>query len=210
MSFHDIRFPTRISYGSLGGPQRRTDIVTLASGHEERNGLWAHSRRHYDAGIGVLSLDDMAELVSFFEARQGQLFAFRWKDWADFKSSLPSGEIANSDQLLGTGNGDASEFNLVKAYDSGGASYVRPITKPVEDSVIVAVDDIPQQEGDDYTIDTTIGLITFHTPPAVGAQITAGYEFDVPVRFDTDRIITSLANFGAGEVPDVPIIEVRI
>lgn len=88
MSFHEVRFPASLSFGSIGGPERRTDIVTLANGFEERNTPWAHARRRYDAGFGLRSLDDIEALISFFEARQGQLIGFRWKDWSDYKSCL--------------------------------------------------------------------------------------------------------------------------
>ena len=91
MNFHEIQFPAALSVGSSGGPERRTEIVTLSNGFEERNSPWAQSRRRYDAGLGVRSLDDLAELIAFFEARHGQLSGFRWKDWTDFKSCLPSG-----------------------------------------------------------------------------------------------------------------------
>ena len=90
MAFHDIRFPANLSFGSVGGPERRTEIVTLANGFEERNTPWAHSRRRYDAGLGLRSLDDVETLIAFFEARGGQLHGFRWKDWSDYKSCAPS------------------------------------------------------------------------------------------------------------------------
>ena len=101
MSFHEVRFPTSISFGSLGGPERRTEIVSLTNGFEERNTPWAHSRRRYDAGMGMRSLDDMEKLVEFFEARQGQLFGFRWKDWGDYKSCRASGDPGHQDQVIG-------------------------------------------------------------------------------------------------------------
>ena len=104
MGFHEVRFPASLSFGSLGGPERRTDIVTLANGHEERNTPWAHARRRYDAGMGLRSLDDIETLIAFFEARQGQLIGFRWKDWSDYLSCKPSCEISDTDQVIGTGD----------------------------------------------------------------------------------------------------------
>ncbi|MCA8881885.1 MAG: DUF2460 domain-containing protein [Rhodobacteraceae bacterium] len=209
MSFHEVRFPTSLSFGSAGGPQRRTDVVTLANGFEERNTPWAHSRRRYDAGLGVRSLDDVATLVAFFEARQGQLNGFRWKDWADYKSCAPSASIAPTDQRLGTGDGVAVTFQLAKRYSSGGHGYSRPISKPVAGSVRVAVDggELPAAS---FNVDTATGLVTFSVPPASGSAVTAGFEFDVPVRFDTDQIVTSAASFQAGDVPDVPVVEIRV
>lgn len=209
MTFHDVRFPTSLSFGSAGGPERRTEIVTLANGFEERNSPWAHSRRRYDAGMGVRSLDDVALLTAFFEARHGQLFAFRWKDWADYKSGAPSASIDHGDQDIAVGNGLDVAFSLSKKYSSGGQSYVRPILKPVPGTVRVAVGSV-ELSSTEFAIDYSSGTVTCVTPPPSGAVVSAGFEFDVPVRFDTDRIVTSMASFQAGEVPDVPVVEVRI
>lgn len=210
MAFHDIRFPTNLSFGALGGPERRTEIVTLANGHEERNTPWEHSRRRYDAGMGLRSLDDLEALIAFFEARRGPLHAFRWKDWADWKSSRPSMPTSPLDQRLGFGDGVTTEFQLRKCYLSGEADYFRPIRKPVPGTVTVALADDPKALGTEYTVDAATGIVSFVSAPDIGALVTAGFEFDVPVRFDTDRIAVSLASFKAGEVPDVPVIEVRL
>jgi uncharacterized protein (TIGR02217 family) len=210
MNFHEIRFPASLSFGSIGGPERRTDVVTLANGFEERNTPWAHSRRRYDAGVGMRSLDDVEDLVSFFEARQGQLYGFRWKDWSDFKSGRASAEIAYGDQVIGTGDGTTTVFQLSRTYRSGAFSYVRPITKPVQGTVRVGIEQDEMREGIDYEVDTTTGLVSFVLPPQENMAVTAGFEFDVPVRFDTDRIQTSVASFQAGDVPNVPVVEVRV
>ncbi|MBW4708541.1 DUF2460 domain-containing protein [Roseobacter sp. YSTF-M11] len=210
MQFHEVRFPATLSFGSVGGPERRTDVVTISNGYEERNSPWAHSRRRYDAGMGMRSLDDIETMIAFFEARYGQLFAFRWKDWSDYRSSKPSLDITAFDQEIGTGDGVKSEFQLLKTYDSGAYSYVRPITKPVSGTVRVGVADVELTDTVEFSVDLTSGLVTFANAPQAGATVTAGFEFDVPVRFDTDRIQTSIASFQAGEVPNVPIVEVRI
>lgn len=210
MEFHDIRFPAALSFGSLGGPERRTDIVTLANGFEERNTPWAHSRRRYDAGLGMRSLEDIETLIAFFEARMGQMIGFRWKDWADYKSCPAGRDVAFDDQELATGDGITQVFPLIKTYRSGVYNYGRPITKPVLGTVRVGVEQDELLEGVDYTLDVNAGLVQFTHPPDPDMQITAGYEFDVPVRFDTDAIQTAVASFQAGEVPNVPILEVRI
>ncbi|MFC7704994.1 TIGR02217 family protein [Plastorhodobacter daqingensis] len=209
MAFHEIRFPANLSFGSVGGPERRTEIVALSNGHEERNTPWAHSRRRYDAGMGLRSLDDVETLIAFFEARQGQIHGFRWKDWADYRSAPASKPITPEDQELGVGDGQRDSFALRKAYASGPAAYLRPIAKPVEGTVRVAVGGLPMREGVHYSVDTLRGLVQFVDPPALGARVTAGFEFDVPVRFDTDRIHVSVASFQAGDVPNVPVLEVR-
>lgn len=210
MSFHEVRFPSKLSFGSVGGPERKTDVVTLANGFEERNSPWAHSRRRYDAGFGMRSLEDIEQLIAFFEARRGQMYGFRWKDWSDFKSTTATHEVACTDQVIAQGDGLTTQFQLVKTYTSGAFSYVRPVVKPVEPSVRLGVDGAELSAGTDYSLDGTSGTITFASAPPSGAAITAGYEFDVPVRFDTDAIQTSVASFKAGDIPNVPIVEVRV
>ncbi|MFN3936650.1 MAG: TIGR02217 family protein [Gemmobacter sp.] len=209
MAFHEVRFPASLSFGAVGGPERRTEIVTLASGHEERNSPWAHSRRRYDAGLGLRSLDDVAELVAFFEARHGQLYGFRWKDWADFKSCLANAAPGPLDQRLGSGDGMRRAFALRKAYASGPSVYWRPVTKPVAGTVQVALADKPVREGIEWEVDAATGIVTFADPVPDGVEVRAGFEFDVPVRFDVDTIQVSVAGFRAGEVPRVPVVELR-
>lgn len=210
MSFHEIVFSPKLSFGSSGGPERQTEIVTLASGFEERNTIWAHSRRRYDAGLGVRTLDDLHEVISFFEARRGMLFGFRWKDWSDFRSCKHSGTLTAFDQVLGEGDGETKVFQLSRGYVSGSYAYRRPILKPVENSVMIGKDGEEAVPGADYLVDHQSGRVTFETAPEPGAALTAGFEFHVPVRFDTDRIEINLASFEAGEIPSVPIIEVRL
>ena len=210
MAFHNVRFPVSLSFGSVGGPERRTEIVALQNGFEERNSPWAHSRRRYDAGLGLRSLDDIETLIAFFEARAGQLHGFRWKDWADFKSAPPTADISAGDQLLGQGDGSTANFRLLKRYASGPSAYVREISHPVAGTVVVAVDGQVKSAPSDYAVDTRTGTMSFAVAPPAGAVITAGFEFDVPVRFDTDRIAVSMASFRAGEVPSVPVVEIRL
>jgi uncharacterized protein (TIGR02217 family) len=101
-------------------------------------------------------------------------------------------------------------FALAKTYRSGAQSYVRPIAKPVAGTLRVAVGGVVLAEGAGFTVDAASGRVELATPPAAGAQVTAGFEFDVPVRFDTDRIAVSLTGFAAGEIPQVPVVEVRV
>lgn len=212
MSFHDVRFPTDISRGSTGGPERRTDVVVLGSGHEERNSRWADSRRSYNAGYGIKSLDDLHQVIAFFEERRGRLYAFRWRDHADWKSCAPLASRAATDQFIGTGDGVTAAFQLRKTYGSAHAPWSRTIKKPVADGVLVAVNGAPKTLGTHFAVDGATGTVTFlpgHVP-AAGQSITAGFTFDVPVRFDTDRLEISLSGFASGAIPDIPIVEVRL
>jgi uncharacterized protein (TIGR02217 family) len=207
MAFHEIRFPDSISRGAKGGPERRTRIVELASGDEERNASWANSRRRYDVSYGVRRADDLAAVVAFFEARNGRLHAFRFKDWSDYKSCQPSAAPAPTDQIIGTGNGSTTVFQLVKTYTSGAQSWARAILKPVAGTVTVSLNGVPQGSG--WSVNTTTGLVTFAVPPTTGAVIRAGFEFDVPVRFDTDELPVTLDIERTGSIPSIPLIEVR-
>jgi uncharacterized protein (TIGR02217 family) len=206
--FDDARFPTAISRRATGGPERRTEVVTTASGREERNSRWAHSRRKYNIGFGVKSVTDLQAVIAFFEARRGKLYAFRYKDFTDFKSCAPTANVSATDQVIGTGTGVASTFQLVKHYGAPLRDYQRSIFAPVAGTVLVAVNGTPSVN---FTTDVSTGLITFNAGsiPANGAVVTAGFEFDVPVRFDTDQITVNLAHFNAGEIPDIPLVEVR-
>lgn len=210
MAFHNVQFPANLSYGSAGGPERLTEIVTLANGFEERSTPWAHARRRYDAGFGLRALADLEQLLAFFEARQGQLHAFRWKDWTDYTSCPLDQAITPFDQRLGIGDGVTQQFQLVKRYASGEQAYLRPIRKPVDNSVRVAVGGDPKVVDQEFSVDFGTGVISFVVAPDIGAEITAGFEFDVPARFDSDSLQTSIAAFRAGELPNVPILEVRV
>ena len=146
----------------------------------------------------------MAELTAFFEARRGRLYGFRFRDFADFKSCAPNAAIAPTDQALGIGTGVRRAFQLVKR--SG--DLERTIAKPVAGSVRVAVNGIEAADG--WSVETTTGVVTFTVAPAAGAEITAGFAFDTPVRFDADRVEITLETFGAGRVAALPLIEVRV
>ncbi|WP_113911733.1 DUF2460 domain-containing protein [Roseovarius dicentrarchi] len=210
MGFHEVRFPANLSFGSVGGPERLTDVVTLANGFEERNTPWQHSRRRYDAGVAMRGLDDIEALIAFFEARRGQIHGFRWKDWADYKSGGALLDVAYEDQIIAFGDDVTPGFQLMKTYRSGQHEYARPISKPVRGTVRIGIGGDEQKEGVHYEVDTSTGIVTFNHPPNAGERITAGFEFDVPVRFDTDRIMVSVASFQAGDVPNVPVVEIRV
>jgi len=203
MAFHPIRFPLDIALGARGGPERATDIVTLASGAEERNSRWAHSRRRYNAGYGVKSRADMQAVLAFFEERRGRFHSFLWRDGLDFSSGGATPDPL--DQVIGTGDGVKAAFALVKTYGASFDPYLRPITKPVTGSVRVAVAGV---ETSAFVLDELTGLVTLDAPPAPGAVVTAGFLFDVPVRFDIDRLDIELTSFDAAEAPTIPLIEV--
>ncbi|GGC24119.1 glycoside hydrolase family 24 [Marivita lacus] len=207
MAFHEVRFPDNISRGARGGPERRTQIVELASGDEERNASWANSRRRYDVAYGIRRADDLAAVVAFFEARNGRLHGFRFKDWGDYKSTLPSQAVAPTDQIIGTGDDATTAFQLVKLYASGAQSWTRAIAKPVAGTVRIALGSVEQLSG--WSVETTTGVVAFATAPAEAVAITAGFEFDVPVRFDTDALDVTMDLERLGSITSIPLLELR-
>lgn len=203
-AFHDVRFPLSIGLAARGGPERRTEIVTLNSGREERNAVWRDSRRRWDAAPGVRSQADLARLVAFFEARLGRLHAFRFTDPFDHGSAGPGAAPGPVDQVIGTGDGVTDRFQLHKAYGDGAGRWDRPIRLPQTDSVRAALDGVETP----VSVEPG-GDIVFDVPPPEGALITAGYRFDVPARFDADQLEASLEG-GAAMLASVPLIEVRL
>ncbi|MGV8832854.1 MAG: phage distal tail protein, Rcc01695 family [Devosia sp.] len=204
MAFHAVRFPLDVALGARGGPERRTDVVTLAGGGEHRNSRWQHSRRRYNAGYGIKSRADMAAVLAFFEERRGRLHGFLWRDGLDFSSN--GGTPTPLDQTIGTGDGSQTGFALTKRYGTDFDPYWRPISRPVAGSVRLALDGVEQLSG--WTVDLTTGLVNFDGPPAIGAEVTAGFLFDVPVRFESDRLDVELSSFDGAEAPSIAVLEI--
>lgn len=216
MAFHEVRFPTNISYGSRGGPGGRTQIIAVDSGAEERVIRWATQRRKYDASYGVKSHDDLSEIIDFYIARMGPAFGFRWKDFSDFSTAqghrnLTLGgpaDYAFDDVVIGTADGSTTQFQLIKRYSSGPTVRTRTITKPVNGSVAIGVNGIETLSG--WSVDTTTGIVTFSVAPAAG-DITWGGEFDVPVRFgeELDEVLSvAYDDYGSGSLPSIPVVEI--
>ena len=203
--FHDVLFPVRLAFGARGGPRRQVDITTLSNGHEVRNSSQSLSRRVFDVGTALKSKADIYEILEFFEARHGALYAFRFKDPMDHRSANIAETVSAQDQTIGEGDGNKREFQLIKTYKDSFGQQIRPITKPVQGSVIIAING---QETTDFTLNPLSGLVTLSAAPQAGAVISAGFEFDTPVRFDSPSLDISLDVFGAGEIPSIALIEV--
>ncbi|MFT3997277.1 MAG: DUF2460 domain-containing protein [Asticcacaulis sp.] len=201
--FHEVTFPARLAFGSGAGVERRVRITTLGSGHEQRVSPWALGRRRYLVGAGIRRLSDASALLAFFEAREGPLHGFRFRDFADGFSGVTEA-ITPMDQPVATGDGVTRTFQLIKTY----GAVIRPIRKPVEGTVRVALDGVEVSDG--VTMDATTGQILFDEAPDEGAVLTAGFRFDVPVRFDADRLDLTLEGFDAGRVAAIPLIEIRV
>lgn len=207
VGFHDVRLPQAVSFGSTGGPRFSTRVMVTASGHEKRNRNWDQARAEYDLSTGIRSAADLAMLAAFFRARAGRAYGFRFQDWADHRSSEPMHDPGPLDQHIGLGDGVSMRFQLVKIYGDGETAHIRTITRPVEGSVRIAVDGVEMVGG--WQCDISTGSVTFSEPPIAGAVITAGYYFDVPVRFIDDSLPLSLDGFNAGSAPAIRLLEIR-
>jgi uncharacterized protein (TIGR02217 family) len=200
MAFIEVRFPTDIAYGCTGGPEYSTDIVITHGGYEQRNANWSQSRARYNVAHGVKTQVQLDALIAFFRARKGRADGFRFKDWTDYQAA---------GQVLGTGNGSAQAFQLVKTYSNGGITETRVINKPVAGSVAVYLDGVLQSPSA-YTLDTASGVVTFNIAPALSASVTADFQFDVPVRFDTDRLAATLDTYGSHSWHDISLVGIRL
>jgi uncharacterized protein (TIGR02217 family) len=196
--FHEVRFPDNIAYGATGGPEFATTVVVTGAGREQRNVDWAEARGRWDVGSGLKDQAQLEELIAFFRARKGKAYGFRFKDWTDYKAS---------GQPIGTGDGAIKTFQLVKRYPSGSVIEVRTITKPVAGTVHVYKDGVEQLSG--WSVDVTTGVVTITTAPAAGVAITADFELDVPVRFDTDHMAVTIESFHLHRWQQIPILELR-
>ena len=201
MSFVEVQFSPSISLGATGGAMFSTDIIETYSGWEQRNINWSESRGRWNVATGIKTNADMDNFIAFFRSRKGRAVGFRFKDWTDY-------QVINGD--IATGDGSISNFQLRKQYISGNTTVNRPITKPVEGSYSIFIDGIEQVEAVDYTLDATTGIITFNTAPANNEVITASFEFDIPVRFDTDMMDITANTNALKSWGNIPVIELRV
>ena len=200
---HRVTFPLPLAFGVRGGPYRHTEIATSVSGYEQRNSPRASSRRKYDVGAGVQSLADLETLTQFFEARMGQLYGFLFRDPLDYLS-CPAGQTPSAtDQFIATADGTATQFALKKHYGDSAATRVRRIRFPKSRGFTAAINGTEHTA----TLNFDTGHFSFTSPPEAGAEITAGFEFLTPVRFDMAHLDISLEAFGAGQAVSIPLIE---
>lgn len=198
-AFVEVRLPVDISYGSSGGPEYSTDITITHGGFEQRNINWEEARARYNVAHGVKTRAQLEELIAFFRARKGRAYGFRFKDWTDYQGIS---------EVVGVGDGVTTAFQLIKLYLSADTMEERIITKPVAGTVMIYKDMVRQTTG--FEVDNATGVVMFTAPPASGVVIAADFEFDVPVRFDTDRLSASIDSYGSHSWLDIPLVEVRV
>jgi uncharacterized protein (TIGR02217 family) len=198
-AFHEVQFPPKIAYGASGGAEFNTSISTTFAGFEQRNVNWQKARGKWDVSTGLKTKTDMDTLQAFFRARYGKAYGFRFKDWSDYQAV---------GQVFGSGNSSQTNFQLSKIYYSGAYSYEREIKKPVNGTVKIYLNSLLQSSG--YSVDYSTGLLTFTVAPSAGVLVSADFEFDVPVRFDTDALTVRADGPGIFVWDSIPIMEIRI
>jgi uncharacterized protein (TIGR02217 family) len=191
--FHDVRFPDAVARGATGGPEFSTDIISVASGFEQRNVNWSAARAKYDISTGIRTREQMAEVIAFFRARKGRAYGFRFRDWNDFEAEAQP-LAATADPLV---------WQLTKQYASGPSVDQRTITKPEAGTVVVRVSGNPVS----VDVDHLTGLVTFGLAP--GSQPYADFLFDVPVRFDTDHLPVVAVAYHIQQVSSIALVEIR-
>lgn len=203
-TFHEVQFPTAISYGAVGGPGFKTTILSLAGGYEKRNIEWSRARARYDVAHALKTQADLDTLIAFFYARKGRAYGFRFQDWSDYQ--LPNPEDALP--VLFTTNGTTSTFQLTKVYADTWNNYVRTIVKPQAGTLQLFISGSPITG---WTVDTTTGIVTL--PSAIytttGEAITGSCQFDTPVRFDTDELKARIDDYQIYTWGQIPLVEVR-
>jgi uncharacterized protein (TIGR02217 family) len=200
------RFPEDVGRGARGGPGYRTEVAEFEGGGERRNGAWLLPRHRYNVAYGVKTTDNLETVLALFHVARGRLRAFRFKDWGDYRSGSALATPSANDQTLGTGDDAETDFQLIKRYTAGAEELLRPITRPVAGSVLVALDGAPQGSG--WSVDVETGLVTFDTAPTAGILVSAGFAFDVLVRFEADELPLELECYRVGSV-EVGLVEVR-
>lgn len=207
MPIDDVEFPRELAYGSSGGPQFSTVVTKLTSGFEGRQQQWERALLQFDAAPAVLNKERLATLLRFFYARRGRARGFKFLDYMDFTSAADNQSAPTAtDQIIGIGDGVKQTFQLRKVYSDDGAEYERGISQPVADTVVISLNDVAQGSG--WTL-LSLGKVFFDVAPPVGVVVKAGFEFRVPVRFDTDFLETSITFYEGYEAASVPLIELR-
>lgn len=197
--FHDVRLQEDVEQGARGGPGFKTTIIGVGSGNEQRNKEWQLARARWDISYGITGGAQFGGVLAFFYARNGRAYGFRFKDWSDYSVT---------GQVLGDGDGSNTDFQLIKTYGDVANTYIRVITRPVSGTLTVYVDAVEQTEGVDYTLGSR-GVVQFSSPPPMGDEVTADFEFDVPVRFDVDELELDVTRSDTASYRSIEIIEIR-
>lgn len=196
MSFLETRFPESISFNSSSILEFKTSVISTKNGSEQRNINWRSNRMKFNIVNGIKTKAELDEIISFFRNVRGRAYGFRFKDWTDYKAEK---------QPIATGDGETKSFQLIKTYIIDNNIYVRKITKPVISTVKVCINGAVV---DDVELDLKTGIITFNEAPALDDEIEADFEFDVPVRFDSDVLEITMDTVNTGKVKDVVLVEI--
>ena len=206
MAFKDLTLPDCYNLDVRVTRQVRSEDVTALSGDIYPNPKWAYSRRAFRVSWGPKKLADVETFLSFWEVVKTE-HTFRLRDEQDYRSAAHGSPISELDQIIGIGDGTTTQFQLVKRYSYGGEVYAHPIQAPISGSVVIAVDGVSQSIPADFSVDASSGLVTFATAPANTLVITAGYEYDIKVRFEDANVVQRFRARHLGEIDTFTLVE---
>ena len=227
--YDDVIMPRSVRFGSSSGPTTSTQVVVTGGGHRKANRRWDQHLRRF-ALTYLREPEDIHAILEIFEGVDGPANSFLARDWNDWNTTAgrmkpgDEAQITAFDQPLRNtadnsflADGATRTFQMVKRYLPGSAGHTRVIEKPQAGTIRAAVDGVELLEGSptDFTVNTATGIVTFQTAPGATGSPTAvpvtwGGAFHVPVAFVNDEFIQGLQSAETTELPDIPLIEVRL
>lgn len=200
-NFLEKRFPIDISYGSSGGPEYYTDVLSTTNGCEIRSSKIYTPKMKFNISTGIKNRQQMNDIIHFFRCCKGRKMGFRYKDWGDFYGQNEKVKVI-----------DQHTIQLIKTYNlDHDIIEERIITKPVQNTVIIQINNqvIPTTQ---LNINYITGRITLLNQIIndSNSKITADFEFDVPVRFDTDYLPVTRENYNFYSLPNIELVEVKV
>lgn len=193
-----VRMPVDVERGVRGGPMFSTIVNRTDGGSLVTNQNWSYPLYRGQVGYGIQSKENLREVIKFFYARRGRLRGFLFRDWSDYQFD---------GETLGTGNGVATDFQLVRYYADSILPFTRPIKRPIESTLVIYDNGVAVSEANWSLV--TGGIIRFSVAPVATHIITVQGEFDVPCHFATDALDVEMEIWNAGSIPNIPIEEVR-
>lgn len=215
MTFYNVVVPGSVSQGTEAAPVSLVDIARGPNGNEQRKSKRSRRLRRFNIAKNIRTVNDVYDILSLFEVMNGPEHSFACKNLIDYKSGKPADAVTALDAAIGTGNGSNLTFQLKKQFkvtkvDNTVLAVDRTIYLPVPGTVLIAVNGVLKTEAVDYVVNYETGAITFIAghAPGNGLAVTAGFEFNEKVRFDTNDLSQVMEFFRVGSVPSIPLIEV--
>lgn len=194
-------------------PKWSTQISQVDSGAEQANQRWAHPLYRFTMPEVIREQVTFEAVRDQWLAMRGPAFTWPWQDPMDFASVALDAPtvvpvLTRFDQIIGTGDGVTRTFQLKKTYVRGSQTYVRDIHLPVLSTVLIGV--AGMDPGAVWSVSRPGGEVTFNAAPTPGQSITAGYLYDVEVRFESDDAFEGIVqSYAVSGYASLTLVEVR-